>query len=89
MNQAEGKHDGDPAPWLSMAISPEPDPEERDALIAAVTAYLASRPAAENGETELPPPARWRVAGRRLAVKGVAKSPAMGWGRSRGGWNTK
>ena len=69
-----------------MSISPEPTGDEGEALIAAISAYLAVQSV---GTPVAEPIARaepWPSAGRRAAVRGRAGAPPMGWGRARIGW---
>ena len=74
-----------PEPWLRFQITPEPDPDERDALIAALAVYLAARPA-QGAAQDVAATSRWAAVGRREAVHALANRPRMGWGRERSGW---
>lgn len=88
-NGSHGDHDTtDEAPWLRMTIHPEPGGDEGEALISAISAYLAlHRNAAAEALPPAPPASRWQTAGRRTAIRGIAKSPRMGWGREGAGWS--
>jgi hypothetical protein len=73
-------------PWLRLQITPEPTPEEREALVAALSVYLANQPRNAPDEEAAVPSSRWLVAGRRAAVRGLKGGSPMGWGRERDGW---
>lgn len=75
-----------PEPWLTVKISPEPSEEERDALMAALTAYLVANSGGSESDLPAESVSHWTGASRRMAIRGIAKSVQMGWGRSGPGW---
>ncbi len=66
---------------LIFSISPEPSGDEGEALIAAITVYLARRSRMQAPSSQKPVVSRWLTAGRKQSVRALAKSPEMGWGR--------
>lgn len=72
--------------WLHLAIAPEPTGDEGEALIAAISVYLAASAQSESTNETKPAVSRWAAAGRREAIGGIAKSQGMGWGKGRAGW---
>lgn len=74
-------------PWLHFDVTPEPTPEEREALVAALSVYFASKAEAAGEREPASPISRWAAAGRREAIQGRRGGSAMGWGRPRPGWS--
>jgi hypothetical protein len=72
--------------WLTLSISPEPTGDEGEALIAAISAYLAVQPVGTPAAGRVAEVDPWASAGRRAAVRGRTGAPPMGWGRARTGW---
>ena len=60
--------DDESAPTIIMAISPEPTPIERDAIIAALV-VLRSRRTASSTPHNVPTATRWQRTARREAVR--------------------
>ncbi|MEJ7761748.1 MAG: hypothetical protein WKF80_03050 [Thermomicrobiales bacterium] len=65
---------GEPAWWFE--IAPEPTPDERDAVIAALV-VLGLSPVDEP-VWESPEPSRWAMAGRRAAHDGLSPATRHG-----------
>jgi hypothetical protein len=72
----------DPAA-LEFTIWPEPEGDEGEALIAALTLYLTQAQKPASDPLEEASVSRWAMAGRRTALLGQNKGPHTGWGRSK------
>ncbi len=61
---------------LNIEIKPEPSPDERDAIVAAILALAGSRPVVPASRQDMP--SRWALAGRLEAIRQRAQM-GRGW----------
>lgn len=83
----QGKNDAQAEePLLRFTITPEPEGDEGEALIAAITIYLSATNQPEIIAGETPNVSRWGSAGKRSGIRGLYDEKQMGWGRRSAGW---
>ncbi len=66
---------------LRLSISPEPTPDERDAIVAALTTLLMAAANVAQKTDMQPPVSRWGHAGHIAAMGGITGSPVRDWGQ--------
>lgn len=79
MTHAPATDPENPPARFRLSITPEPTPDERDAIVAALTALSFQRGAATTGEAQV---SRWAMAGRLQAMR----QRAAVWEARLGGW---
>jgi hypothetical protein len=70
-------------PVIRIEVTPEPSPDEADALVAAISVYLEA--SVEEEVEPVPRVSHWVMAGRRTAMSGLQGGSEQGWGRGRPG----
>ncbi|GIW03810.1 MAG: hypothetical protein KatS3mg059_0430 [Thermomicrobiales bacterium] len=68
---------------LNIEIKPEPSPDERDAIVAAILALAGARPVVPASRQDMP--SRWALAGRLEAIRQRA-DVARGWRSEERSW---
>jgi hypothetical protein len=68
---------------LGFTIWPEPEGDEGEALIAALSLYITQAQKPASDPLEEASVSRWAMVGRRTALLGKHKDPHTGWGRSK------
>jgi hypothetical protein len=71
-------------PVIRIEVTPEPSPDEADALVAAIAVYLSAG-VEQTVEPAAPVVSRWVIEGRRTAMSGLQSGSNQGWGRGRPG----
>lgn len=80
-HEGQGTRDELDEPSIRITIEPPPTVDERDAVVAAIMALLAERPAAPAVDAGQPSTSRWKQTGRFESVRGLSGGPTRGWGR--------
>lgn len=84
-DQSKSETQDEPPP-LRFTITPEPEGDEGEALIAAITVYLSATAHSTSMDAEVDSVSRWGAAGRRSGIRGLDDEKQMGWGRRSAGW---